>query len=107
MITNDFEAEMPLHDFLKGEARHKEAEQSRMLAMTAGLTKSSKELEEAYEKNPELYLVALKGAIAAYEDCKNIEELLLSSLARLVSVVEEGDDVTDRVLEIVRDSNVS
>ncbi|MFT4887101.1 MAG: hypothetical protein ACJA2D_001812 [Pseudohongiellaceae bacterium] len=78
-----------------------------MFAMTAGLTKSSEELEQAYEKDPEAYVEALKGAIAAYEDCKNIEELLLGCLARLVSVVEQSDDVTDRAVEIVRQSSAS
>jgi hypothetical protein len=107
LISNDFTAAMSSQDLLEGEARHKEAEESRMLAMSAGLTKSSQELEQAYAQDPELYLVALKGAIAAYEDCKNIEELLIGCLARLVSVVEESDDVTARIVEIVKESNAS
>ena len=110
MIINDFTAAMSTQEFLDGEALHKRAELSRMLAMSAGLTKSSEELEEAYKKDPELYLLALKGAIAAHEDCKNIEDLIVGCLARLVSVVDDGDDgddAADRAMEIVRESNAS
>jgi hypothetical protein len=107
LITGDFDAAMSPQDFIEGEARHKEAEESRMFALTIGLTKSSEELEQAYRDDRELYLVALKEAIEAYENCKNIEELLIGSLARLVSVVEESDDVTDRIMEIVRQGSTS
>lgn len=40
--------------------------------MSAGLSKSNSELEEIWDQDPELYLVTLKGAIAAYEENKNV-----------------------------------
>ena len=54
-------------EYLDGEVRHKDQEQSRKLSMAAGLTKSSDELGEAWKKDPELFLTTLSGAIAAYE----------------------------------------
>jgi hypothetical protein len=66
MLNNEFSAAMTTEEFLQGEALHCESEPSRELAMAAGLTKSSKELEKAWKKNPELFLTTLSGAIAAY-----------------------------------------
>ena len=54
------------------------------------------------EKDSELYLTTLKAAIATYEENKNIEELLVSTVARLVSVVDGGgDEVVERAMEII------
>ena len=78
------------------------SEQSRKLAMAIALTKSSEELQRAWQGDHSLYLTALSGAIAAYEDNKNIEELLVGCIARLVSVVEEGSDVVDRAVDIIK-----
>ena len=68
--------------------------------MAAGLTKSSNELKEVWEADPELYMVTLKGAITAYDENKNLEELLVGAIARLASVVDR-DEVNERALEIV------
>ena len=57
---------MTITDLQTGEIRHKNAELSRKLAMAAGLTKSSDELKLAWEADPELYMVTLKGAIAGF-----------------------------------------
>jgi hypothetical protein len=105
MLDNHFEAAMSLEDLLIGEARHADGEQSRKLAMAAGLTKSSEELQRAWQDDHGLYLTALSGAIAAYEENKNIEELLVGCIARLVSVVDEGGDLVDSALEILSDGN--
>jgi hypothetical protein len=102
MLENDFTAAMTSEEFLSGEDRHSDAELSRRLAMAAGLTKSSEELAEAWVDNPELFKVTLRGAIAAYDDCKNVEELLLGCLARLVSVVDEDSDEVNRDMEIIK-----
>lgn len=102
MINNDFTAAMSSEELLAGEARHTSTEQSRKLAMAAGLTKSYDELNQAWQQNPSLYLVALSGAIAAYDENKNIEELLVGCIARLASVVDENCDLVDRAMEIVR-----
>jgi hypothetical protein len=102
MLKNDFTAAMTYEEFLFGEDRHSDAEPSRRLAMAAGLTKSSEGLAEAWKNSPELFLTTLSGAIAAYEDCKNTEELLRGCLARLVSVVDEDSDEVNRAMEIIR-----
>ena len=102
MIDNSFTAAMTSEELLTGEARHSSEEQSRRLAMAAGLTKSSKELAQAWKQDPELYMTTLKAAIAAYEENKSVEELLVGAIARLVSVAEGGeDDVVERAMEIV------
>jgi len=44
MISSDFTAAMTDQELRDGEARHAEVEQSRKLAMAAGLTKSSDDL---------------------------------------------------------------
>ena len=111
MIENEFLAAITREAFLEGEARHQEAEQSRQLAMSAGLSKSSSELQEIWDQDPELYLVTLKGAIAAYEENKNVQELLISCIARLASVVEEQGDANsaliDKAVEIVRENEIA
>jgi hypothetical protein len=107
MLENDFTAAMTSEEFLSGEDRHSDAELSRRLAMAAGLTKSSKELANVWGDNPELFLTTLSGAIAAYEDCKNIEELLLGCLARLVSVVDEDCELAQIAIRILRTSEAS
>ena len=43
--------------------------------MAAGLTKGSDELSRAWEQDSKLYLTTLKGAIAAYEENKSLEEM--------------------------------
>ena len=111
MIENEFLAAITREAFLAGEARHQEAEQSRKLAMSAGLSKSNSELEEIWDQDPELYLVTLKGAIAAYEENKNVRELLISCIARLASVVKEQGEANgaliDRAVEIVRENEIA
>lgn len=102
MLTNDITPAMTSEELITGETRHSATEHSRKLAMTAGLTKSSDELSRAWEKDPELYLSTLKAAIAAYDDNKSLEELLVSAVARLVSVVDGGGGgVVERAVEIV------
>jgi hypothetical protein len=102
---NEFLAAMTDEDFLAGETRHQEAEPSRKLSMAAGLTKSSEELNQTWKTNPELYLMALKGAISAFEENENVKELLVGSIARLVSVIDTDDDeisnIVDRAMEII------
>ncbi|NQV69265.1 MAG: hypothetical protein HQ498_04485 [Pseudohongiella sp.] len=98
----DFAASMTEQELLAGESRHQEAEPSRKLAMAAGLLKSSDELKHAWETDPELFLAALQGAVAAYEDYKNVEELLVGALTRLISVVDADSTVVDRAMEIFR-----
>jgi hypothetical protein len=107
MLKNDFTAAMTSEEFLFGEDRHSDAELSRRIVMVAGLTKSSEELAKAWGDSPELFLTTLSGAIGAYEDCKNIEELLLGCLARLVSVVNEESDEVNRAIEIIKKAEVS
>ena len=79
--------------------------------MSAGLSKSNSELEEIWDQDPELYLVTLKGAIAAYEENKNVWELLISCIARLASVVKEQEEANgaliDRAVEIVRENEIA
>jgi hypothetical protein len=92
---------MTSEEFLAGEIRHTSGEQSRKLAMAAGLTKSRDELKKVWESNPATYMVAMQGAIAAYDESKNLEELLVGAIARLAGVVGRDDEVMDRALEIV------
>ena len=92
MINNEFTAAMTNEEFLAGESRHESAEQSRKLAMAIGLTKSSNELKESWEANPERYMVILNAAIEAYEENRNLEEVLVGTLARLASVVDRDDE---------------
>jgi len=101
MLNNDFTAAMTSEELLSGETRYADNEQSRKLAMAAGLTRSSDELQRAWQQDRSLYLTTLRGAIAAYEDNKNIEELLVNCIARLASVVNEEDDIVSRAMEIV------
>lgn len=56
MIENAFSAAMTDEEFLSGETRHQKAEQSRKLAMAAGLTKTSEKLKQVWESNPQLFL---------------------------------------------------
>jgi hypothetical protein len=111
VIDNEFIAAMTDEDFLAGEIRHQESESSRKLSMAAGLTKSSEQLKQTRNKNPELYLMALKGAIAAFEDNENVKELLVGSIARLVSVIDTDDEkvsnIVDRAMEIISDNSVA
>ena len=72
----------------------------------AGLTKSSEQLRRVWEADPELYMVTLKGAIAAYEESKSLEGLLVTCIARLASVVDRGDEAVDRAIEIVVGSEI-
>lgn len=105
MLDSSFTAAITSSDLLAGEARHSDIEPSRKLAMTAGLTKSSEELARAWQSDPELYMTTLKAAIAAYDANKTIAELLVSSVARLVSVVDGGGGVVvERAMEIVSDA---
>ena len=103
MITNNFTAAMTQEELLTGEAHHEEGEQSRRSAMAAGLTKSSDELSRAWEQDSKLYITTLKGAIAAYEENKSLEEMLLGTVARLASVLGEGGgEVAERAMEIIK-----
>ena len=106
MRINSFTAAMSIAALQRGETRHIGTETSRKLAMAAGLTKSSDELSEAWEADPAIYLTTLKGAIAAYDQNKHIEEALMGCVARLVSVIDEKgaevDVVVGRALEIVK-----
>jgi hypothetical protein len=67
-----------------------------------GWPKGSDELKQVWEQSPELYLTTLSGAISAYDENKNIEELLVGCIARLVSVVDEESEITEKALEIVK-----
>jgi hypothetical protein len=111
VIDNEFVAAMTEQDLLSGESRHQQAEQSRRLSMVAGLTKSSEELNQTWKKNPELYLMALKGAIAAFEDNENVKELLVGSIARLISVIDADDEeisnIVDRAMEIISEDSIA
>lgn len=108
MIYNTFAAAMTEQELAIGEARHSKGELSRIVAMTAGLTKSSEELSETWELDSKLYLTALKGAITAYDDNKDLEDLLVGCIARLASVVDgEYDGVVGRAIEIIRDAEPS
>jgi len=72
--------------------------------MAAGLPKSSDELKQAWEKDPELYVTTLKGAVAAYEHNQLVEELLRGAVARLASVIPlsyTDSDLEDAVLSVV------
>jgi peroxiredoxin len=102
MLNNDFTAAMTSEELLSGEARHTDTERSRKQAMAAGLTRSSEELQRAWQKDSSLYLTTLSGAIAAYEENRNIEEMLTSCIARLVSVIDEDGEVVERALEVVK-----
>lgn len=102
MIDNHFTAAMTTAELLSGEASHQDAEPSRKLAMAAGLTKSSEELARAWEADSELYIATLKGAISAYENNNNLEELLVGCIARLTSVVDGNSDVIESALEILK-----
>ena len=48
-----------------------------------------------------MYLTTLTGAVEAYDENRGLEELLVGAIARLASVVDQDDDVMERVLEIV------
>jgi hypothetical protein len=52
-----------------------------------------------------LYLIALKGAIAAFDENETVKELLVGSIARLASVIDADDDeisnIVDRAMEII------
>ncbi|MEZ5491998.1 MAG: hypothetical protein R3F50_17055 [Gammaproteobacteria bacterium] len=91
MTVPSFHAAMTIEELLDGEARHRDIEQSRKLAMAAGLTKSSRQLRDTWEKNPEAYTTLLKGAVAAYEQNELVEELLRGAMARLASIVTDSD----------------
>ena len=86
MTNMSFHAAMTKDELLDGEKRQHTIEQSRKLAMASGLTKSSNQLRDTWEKNPETCRTLLKGAIA-----------------RLVSVIEQDDtqsELSDRCWEI-------
>ena len=87
MIENQFEAAMTMKELVEGEDRHNSEEDSRRTAMAAGLTSSSVVLTQAWEKDPELYITTLKGAIRAYEENANLEELLRGCIGRLLNSV--------------------
>lgn len=89
MTDSHFQAAMTEDEMLDGEARHAEIEQSRRLAMTAGLIKSSDELRGVWDSDSDTYQTLLNGAVAAYEQNILVEELLRSAIGRLVSVVDE------------------
>lgn len=103
MITNTFTAAMTEEELIIGEARHQEGEKSKRLVMAAGLTNSNEELSLALEKDEELYMTLLRGAVTAYEENKSLNELLVCTLSRLVSVVnDENNEVVNRAMEIIR-----
>ena len=97
---------MTISELQTGELRHQEAKLSRKLAMAVSLTKSSSELKLAWETDPSTFLTTLKGAIAAYDENKNVETLLVHTISSLASVIDgeesDVDYVTMRALEIVR-----
>lgn len=97
MPIDSFTAAMTLTTLSNGEIRHRNVELSRQLAMTAGLTKTSDELSQAWETDPELYIVTLKGAIAAYDENQTLEYLLAKCIARLASVVDQDDEAIDQL----------
>jgi hypothetical protein len=74
--------------------------------MAAGLTKDSEELKQAWESDPELFLVTLKGAVAAYEQNELFEELMRGAIARLASVIGDADsELLKAVMAIVGRGN--
>ena len=91
VFTSNFAAAMTEDQYSAGEARYQATEPSRKLAMVAGLTRSSDELQKVWESDEKTYLTLLKGAIAAYEQNQLVEELLRGAIARLVSVVDSAD----------------
>lgn len=99
MIDNQFEASMTMKELVEGEIRHNSEEESRRVAMAAGLARSSAVLTQAWGHDPELYIVTLKGAIRAYEENTNLEELLRGCIARLISVVDTEDGDVEQVIE--------
>ena len=105
MPTNNFDAVMSLQELQTGELRLSGITQSRRMAMAAGLTKSSEGLTEAYRLNKDLYLASLQAAIAAYEENKQLEVLLVSTIARLASVTDvENSSVVMKALAIIKQS---
>jgi len=105
MIDSDFTAAMTDEELRDGEAHHAEVEQSRKLAMAAGLTKTSDELRKVWEEDRESYLTLLRGAVAAYEQNELVEELLRGAMARLVSVVDDTDPITRIAASIIAPGN--
>jgi hypothetical protein len=59
--------------------------------MSTAYRNESKGTNRKGEADPETYKTLLKGAVAAYEHNELIEELLRGAIARLVSVVDQGD----------------
>ena len=105
MISSEFPADMTEKELLDGEDHHQAAEQSRKLSMATGLTKSSDELRRAWEKDPELFLATLSGAVAAYRQNDLLEELLRGAITRLVSIVEDTEsELVEAAMAIVLDS---
>ena len=92
MIANRFTAAMTEFEFLTGETRYMEEQEARKMAMMTGLTMSSDELAYNWENQPQTHILALNRAIAAYKSNKLLEELLVNCIARLASVVSDGDD---------------
>ncbi|MEZ5490262.1 MAG: hypothetical protein R3F50_08080 [Gammaproteobacteria bacterium] len=99
MIKPEFQAAMTEDELLEGEERHQTIEQSRTLAMAAGLIKSSDELRETWAADPEAYKTLLNGAVAAYEHNELVEELLRGAIARLVSVVDQ-ENIPEGLIEL-------
>jgi hypothetical protein len=99
MIDSQFEAAVTMKELEEGEASHNAEEESRRIAMAAELTSSSAVLTQAWEKDSKLYMTTLKGAIRAYEENTNLEELLRGCIARLISVVDAEDGAVEQVIE--------
>jgi hypothetical protein len=93
---------MSQDDFTTGELFHLEAEQRRHLLMATGLTKSSAELRQVINNNPEEYLEILSVGISAFEHYENLLGLVVSSLARLNYIAEEyGNEPSDILRRII------
>lgn len=109
-----FEAAMSSKEMEKGEALHAEVEIIRRIAMVAGLTKNSAELNAAYKTDPNIYWDTLEYSIRSYEHYVTVLELLSGATSRLYSIakdIPEGrakrdyNQLAERAAEIISNMN--
>ena len=92
----EFEAAMTEDEFTTGELFHLEADTRRRIAMNAGLTKSSEQLLQIYERDAEAFLEMISLGDSTLDHFQNLMELLTGAVARLSSIATQNGSIEGR-----------
>lgn len=91
-LNSNFKAVLSKEELESGEIKHSEIDSIRKVAMLAGLTHSSDELNQTYSKNPNGFINALEFGIRSYEHYDNLLLMMGSAISRLYAIAANQPD---------------